>query len=231
MRNSFYYILPVILFFFVWYPLCAYSSREIVKTVEAEGTSLVSADDREPARDRAIDDSMKRAVERIIYLFISEDVAQENFDAINDNIYSKSQDYIQDYRILKEGMEKDLYRVSVQATLSVRDIKDDLAMLGILTDERWPEEDATAVVVKIVVSGIEKYSHFRMLRETLETDIQGVDAVHLRRMESGVAVMDVDMQGNAAGLANVLTWRKFGDFSLYITDVTLGVIDLNMVKE
>ncbi|MBN2538990.1 MAG: hypothetical protein JXB09_02955 [Deltaproteobacteria bacterium] len=191
----------------------------------------MSADGRAPARDRAIDDSMKRAVERILYLFISEDVAQENFDAINDNIYSKSQDYIQDYRILREGMDNDLYRVKVRATLSVRDIEDDLAMLGILTDERWPDGDATAVVVKIVVSGIEKYSHFRMLRETLETDIQGVDAVYLRRMESRVAVMDVDMQGNAAGLANVLAWREFGEFSLYITDVKPGVIDLNMVKE
>ncbi|MBW2648992.1 MAG: hypothetical protein JRC53_04115 [Deltaproteobacteria bacterium] len=50
-------------------------------------------------------------------------------------------------------------------------------------------------------------------------------------MGSDVAVMDVDIQGNAAGLANELTLRKFGDFSLYVTDINPGVIGLNMVKE
>ncbi len=230
MRNSFYYTLPAILFFFVFYPLCAYSSSDTIG-IETEGTCLVSGGDRAPARNSAINDSMRRAVKRIVYMFVSEDVAEKNFDAINNNIYSKSRDYIRDYRILREGMENDLYSVRVRVTLSVRDIKDDLEMLGVLTDRWQPEEDATAVIVEVVVSGIEKYSHFRMLRETLETDIKGVDTVHLRRMESGVAVMNVDMHGNAAGLANELTLREFGDFSLYVTDINPGVIELNMMEE
>ena len=217
------------MFFFVFYPLCAYSSPDTIG-IETEGTCLVSGGDRAPARDNAIDDSMRKAVERIVCMFVSEDVAEENFDVINDNIYSKSQDYIRDYRILREGMENDLYSVRIRVTLSVMDIKDDLKMVGVLTDEWKPEEDAMTVI-EVVVSGIEKYSYFRMLRETLETDIKGVDAVHLRRMGSGVAVMDVDMQGNAVGLANELTLREFRDFSLYITDINPGVIGLNMVKE
>ncbi|MBW2543887.1 MAG: hypothetical protein JRD43_00150 [Deltaproteobacteria bacterium] len=230
MRSSFYYALPAILLFFVFYPLCAYSSPDTIG-IETEGTCLVSGGGRAPARDSAIDDSMRKAVERIVCMFISEDVVEENFDAINDNIYSKSQDYIQDYRILREGVENDLYNVRVRVSLSVGDIKDDLEMLGVLTDEWHPEEGATAVIVKVVVSGIEKYSHFRMLRETLETDMKWVDTVHLRRMESGVAVMDVDMQGNAAGLANELALKEFKGFSLSITDINPGVIELNMVKE
>ncbi|MCK4534896.1 MAG: hypothetical protein KAT81_05135, partial [Syntrophobacterales bacterium] len=168
---------------------------------------------------------------RIVYMFVSEDVAEKNFDAINNNIYSKSRDYIRDYRILREGMENDLYSVRVRVTLSVRDIKDDLEMLGVLTDRWQPEEDATAVIVEVVVSGIEKYSHFRMLRETLETDIKGVDAVRLRRMGSDVVVMDVDIQGDATGLASKLIVKDFKDFSLYVTNVSPDIIELNLVKE
>ncbi len=231
MKNLFYCALPAILCFLVLYPLCAYSSRDIVKTVEAEGSALVSAEGNEPARDRAINDSMKKAVERILYLFIAEDVAQENIEAIDDTIYSKSRSYIRDYRVLREGTENDFYRVRVRITLSVSEIKDDLERLGLLTDTWGVEEDAPAVVVRVVVHGIEEYSHFRMLKETLETDIQMVNAVHLRKMEWGVAEMDVGMKGSAAGLANALTWREFEDFSLYINDVRADFVGLDMVKE
>ncbi|MBW2631514.1 MAG: hypothetical protein JRC90_07100 [Deltaproteobacteria bacterium] len=230
MKNSFYYILFATLFFFVFYPLCAFSSREIVKVVETEGTYVVSGGDRALARDHAIDDSMRKAVQLVVCMFISEDVAVENSDVIDDNIYSKSEDYIQDYRILKEGMEDGLYRVRVRVSLSVGDIKNALEMLGVLTDEWQPEEHITMVVV-VMVSGIEKYGDFRVFRETLETGIKGVDAVRLRRMGSGVAVMDVDIQGNATGLASKLTWKDFKGFSLYVTDVTPDIIELNIVKE
>ena len=230
MRNSFYYILFAVLFFFVFYPLCAFSDREIVKVVETEGTYVVSGDDRAPARGHAIDDSMRKAVQQVVYMLISEDVALENSNVIGDNIYSKSEGYIQDYRILKEGMEDGLYRVRVRITLSVGDIKDDLGMLGILTDEWQPEEHTTMVVV-VMVSGIEKCSDFKTLKKTLETKIKGVDAVRLRSMGSDVVVMDIDIQGNATGLASRLALKDFKDFSLYVTDVTPNIIELNMVKE
>ncbi|MEA1971297.1 MAG: hypothetical protein U9N37_06765 [Thermodesulfobacteriota bacterium] len=229
MKSSFYYILFATLFSFVFYPLCAFSSPNTIG-IETEGTYIVSGSDRAPARDYAIDDSMRKAVQLAVSMFISKDVAVENSNVIDDNIYSKSEDYIQDYRILKEGMEDGLYRVRVRVSLSVGDIKNSLGMLGVLADEWQPEEYITMVVV-VIISGIEKYGDFKMFRETLETGIKGVDAVRLRKMGSGVVVMDVDIQGNATGLANKLTLKDFKDFSLYVTDVTPDIIEINMVKE
>ncbi|MCD6487318.1 MAG: hypothetical protein J7K35_08340 [Syntrophobacterales bacterium] len=230
MKSSFYYILlPATLFFFVLYPLCAFSSPDTIR-IETEGTYVVSDGDRTPARDHAIDNSMRKAVRQAVLMLISEDVEADNADVIDDNIYSKSEDYIQEYRILKEGMEDDLYRVRVRVSLSVGDIKNDLGTLGVLTDEWQPEEYITMVVM-VMVSGIEKHSDFKMIRETLETDIKGVDAVRLRRMGSDVVVMDVDVQGDATGLANKLIVKDFKDFSLYVTDVTPDIIKLNLVKE
>ncbi|MEA3487390.1 MAG: hypothetical protein U9R20_07010 [Thermodesulfobacteriota bacterium] len=229
MKSSFYYILFAALFFFVFHPLCAFSSPDTIG-IETEGTYVVSGGDRALARDHAINDSMRRAVQRVVDMLISADVAVENFDVIDDNIYSKSESYIQDYRILKEGMEDGLYRVRVRVSLSVGDIKNDLGMLGVLIDEWQPEECMTMVVV-VMVSGIEEYGDFRTIRETLETDIKGVDAVRLRRMGSDVVVMDVDIQGDATGLASKLIVKDFKDFSLYVTNVTPDIIELNLVKE
>ncbi len=229
MRNSFYCILFAVLFFFVFYPLSVFSSSDIIG-IETEGTCVVFGGDRAPARDHAIDDSMRKAVQQVVFMLISEDVAIENSDIIDDNIYSKSEDYIQDYRILKEGLEDGLYKVRVRVSLSVGDIKNALGMLGVLTDE-WQAEEYMTMVIVLMVSGIEKYGDFKTFRETLETGTRGVNVVCLRRMGSGVAVMDVDIQGNATGLANELTLKDFKDFSLYVTDVTPDIIKLNMVKE
>ena len=118
----------------------------------------------------------------------------------------------------------------MRATLSVGDIKDDLGRLGVFTAVRQPEESAMVVVV-VMVSGIEKYSDFKTLREILETDIKGVDAVRLRRMGPDAVVMDVDIQENAAGFSNELALKDFKDFSLYVTNATPDIIELNMVKE
>jgi len=230
LKNSFCYIVFTVLFFFMFYPLCVYAGREIVEVVETEGTSAVYGNDSAPARDSAIGDSMRRAVERMVGMLISEETATNSADTLNDNIYPKYQDYIRDYRILQEGIENGLYRVRVRATLSVMDIRRDLEKLGVLTGE-WQPGYGTTAVIGVVVRGIEKCGDFKTLRERLETDIKGVDAVHLRRMGSGVAVMDVEMQGDASILANELQLEQFRNFSLYVTQITRDTIELNMAKE
>ncbi|MEA2014509.1 MAG: hypothetical protein U9N38_04290 [Thermodesulfobacteriota bacterium] len=230
LKVSFCCIMFAIMFSFLLHPLGVYADRNVVEVVETEGACTVYGNDRMTARDNAIDDSMRKAVERVVCKYISENVAIENADVINDKIYSKPEGYIQDYSILKEDMADGLYRVRVRVSLSVGDIKNSLGMVGVLADEWQPEEYITMVVV-VIISGIEKYGDFKMFRETLETDIKGVDAVRLRKMGSGVVVMDVDIRGNAAGLARELTLREFGDFSLDLINNDPDVIELNMVKE
>lgn len=218
------------LFFFAFYPLCVYADRELVQVVETEGVCAVYGNDRAPAQDGAISDSMRRAVERVVGILISEEVAAENEDALNDDIYPQYKNYIRDYKILQEGIENGLCRIRIRATLSVMDIKRDLEKLGVLTGE-WQPENGTTAVVRVVVRGIEKYGDFKTLRERLETDVRGVDAVHLRRMGSGVAMMDVEMQGDASILANELQLKKSGNFALYVTKITRDTIEFNMAKE
>jgi len=228
LKNSCWYIVSAVLFFFVLYPLCVHASSDTIG-IETEGTSVVYGDDRAPARDSAIANSMKKAVERVVGMLISEEVATENADTLNNTVYPKYKDYIRDYRILEEDVKDNLCRVRVRITLRVMDIKHDLEKLGVLISEWQPEYGTT--VIEVVVRGIEKYGDFNVLRERLETDIGGVDAVHLRRMGSGVAVMNVEVQGDASLLANNLQLKEFRNFSLYVTKITRDTIELNMAKE
>lgn len=233
MRNSFYYIVLAALFFFIFHPLCAFSSTDTLR-IQTEGTCVVSGGDSAQIRDRAINDSMKKAVQQAVEMLIPEDVAVENAAVIDTNIYSKAEAYIQDYRILEEGIEEGiqetLYRVMVRITLSVGDLNSDLAALGVVKDG-WQTEALTTTTVTVVVRGIEEYSDFNMLRKTLETGIQKVNAVHLRKIGSDVVVIDVNIQGNASDLAGTLILKDFKEFLLYVTEVTPDRIELNMVKE
>lgn len=230
LKSPLCYIASATLLFFVLYPLSVCASQEPVRVVETEGTCVVYGNDRAPARDRAIDDSMRKAVERVVLFLTSEEAVSEHADVLNDAIYPKYQDYMRDYRILWENMENGLCRVRVRATLSVIDIRRDLKKLGVLADEWRPEYGASAVI-GVVVRGIGTYGDFKVLRERLEKDVGGVDAVHLRRMGPGMAVMDVEMRGDAFMLANTLQLNEFRNFSLCVTEITRNTIEFNMIKE
>jgi len=229
LKNSWRYIVSAALLVFALDPSYACAGPDTIG-IETEGTCAVYGDDKTPARENAIGDSMKKAVERVVLLLTSEEVVAEHADALKAGVYPKYQGYIRDYRILEEGVEDGLYRIRMRATLSVTDVKRDLERLGVLTGE-WQPESGNTAVVGVVIRGIGKYGDFKMLRDRLETDIRGVDAVHLRRIGPGVAVMDVEMQGDASTLANELRLKEFRDFSLYVTQVTRDTIELTMAKE
>lgn len=208
-------------------PVCVQSSQEIVRVVEAEGVSIVYGNDEVAAREEAIRDSMRKAVEQVVEMLISEEVASKNIDILGVTIYTKHQDYIRDYQILQEDIEDGRYRIRMRATLSLLDMRRDLELLGILQEGGEISTD-TRTVVHVTVRGIERCGDFKILRETLETDIPGIHTVSLRRIGLGVADLDVEVQGNSSLLAKGLQLKEFGNFSLYLIQMTDDTLELNM---
>lgn len=205
----------------------AWSSQEVVRVVEAEGASVVFGHDEMSAREEAIHDAMRKAVEHVAEMLIPEEVLWENRGVLGVTIYTKYQDYIRDYQILQEGMADTRYQVRMRATLSLLDMRQDLEMLGFLEEGGLASSD-TKTVIRVTVRGIERCGDFRILREALGNDVRGVRAVSLRRMGSGVADFDVVVQGDAALLAKGLQLREFRDFSLYLIRMTDDTLELNM---
>lgn len=102
------------------------------QSVTAEGTAGILGGDQGLARDNAIRDAQRKAVEQAVGTMIASETLVENFQVLRDSIYSKSQGYIQKYDIVKEGAQKDLYNVSISATVAVGPLKNDLSALGLL---------------------------------------------------------------------------------------------------
>ncbi len=103
-----------------------------VEEMEADGADVIVNEDIALARNNAIKDSLRKTVEMAVGgLISSEDIAR-HFERINNTIYSKSQHYIQNYRIVEESIDDNLYTVHIKAAVSVGTIKGDLETLGLL---------------------------------------------------------------------------------------------------
>ncbi|MFQ5585627.1 MAG: flagellar assembly protein T N-terminal domain-containing protein [Thermodesulfobacteriota bacterium] len=106
------------------------------KTVQAKGMATISGGDSTIARDGAVSDALRKAVEQAVGTIVSADTMVENYQVLKDSIYTKSQGYVQSYRIVKEGrVGANLYQVVVDASVEVGSLKDDLDALGLLHQE------------------------------------------------------------------------------------------------
>jgi len=97
------------------------------KTVLVEGVGV--SDDRAKARDDAIADAQRRAVEVGVGLYVKSESLVRNFVLLSDSIYSHAEGYVASYDILSERHDGDECRVSIRARVRMGNIEDDLAVL------------------------------------------------------------------------------------------------------
>lgn len=102
-------------------------------TVDAIGTSVVSGGNTALARDAAIADALRKAVEQAVGTLIASDTMVENYQVLNDSVYTKTQGYVQRYNVINEGQTmQGMYQATVRATVALGRIKDDLNAMGLL---------------------------------------------------------------------------------------------------
>ncbi|MBD3168056.1 MAG: hypothetical protein GF307_01140 [candidate division Zixibacteria bacterium] len=118
---------------------CAFAQEQDEVTVAATGMGVVVAGDTGKARDEAVNDALRKAVEQAMGTMISAESIVKNSMTIEDKIYAKTQGYVRSFDIVKEGMSPNLpnvYEATINATVSAADLKNDLEALGILIDRK-----------------------------------------------------------------------------------------------
>jgi hypothetical protein len=102
------------------------------KSVTAEGVAAIQGNARDIARDAALEDAQKRAVEQAVGILIDSQTQVENFQLISDKILSQTKGYIKRYTIVGETVDSQLLRVRINAEVSLEKLTDDLTGIGIL---------------------------------------------------------------------------------------------------
>ncbi len=97
-----------------------------------EGVAAIIGGNTAVARDKAIDDALRKAVEQAVGTVISSDTMSENYKVIHDKIIAQTAGYVERYKILSEQPEGDLFRIRIQAEIGRANLMNDLRALGLL---------------------------------------------------------------------------------------------------
>jgi len=94
----------------------------------------------------------------------------------------------------------------------------------------WQREVSSVKVISVTIRDIMNYSDYVTLRDILKNETRGVKKVFQKRMKSGIAIMDVEIEGNALFLANELSAVNFDTFSLGIVCTDEDSLEVNIIK-
>ncbi len=122
------YIYPVVLLILITPFLCAQDITE----VQAEGVASLAGVAKDIARDKALENALRLAVEQAVGTLVESETVVENYQVLSDRIYTNSSGYVSSYDILSERSEDALYFVKVLAKVKTSGLSNDLAAIGLL---------------------------------------------------------------------------------------------------
>ena len=106
------------------------------KTVVVMGTGKIYQENSAKAREKAIAGSLVSAVDRVAVEIFPLESLVRNFQAFNEMIYSNTNKFIQNYKVLAEFPSTKNYRVMMEATVSISTLKKLMSSAGILLEEK-----------------------------------------------------------------------------------------------
>ena len=117
------------LIFALLFKQAAYAESQVVS---ATGVAPFSAGNEAKARDMAIQDAMRKAVEQAVGTMVAAETMVENYQLVRDSVLTKTQGYIQKYDVVNAGAKGNLYEVTISAAVAIENLKNDLSALGLL---------------------------------------------------------------------------------------------------
>jgi hypothetical protein len=118
----------------------------------AEGVAAVIGGNKAAARDKAIDDALRKAVEQAVGTVVSSDTMSNNYQIIHDKIIAQTSGYVKKYSILSEKAEADLFRIKIEAVIGKDNLMDDLRALGLLQELK--EKPKVMVLIDEEIGGL-----------------------------------------------------------------------------
>jgi len=104
--------------------------------VRVVGMATIHNDVVDIARDKAIDNALRNAVERVVGVMVTGSTEVENFQLKMDRILSESKGFVEKYLILSEKREKDNYEVNIEAEVGAGKLQDRLQAMELVINRK-----------------------------------------------------------------------------------------------
>ncbi|NJN48166.1 MAG: hypothetical protein HC808_18690 [Candidatus Competibacteraceae bacterium] len=100
-------------------------------TVTVQGEALIDHD-LPQARKRALQEAFSAALTQLLGAYLSAESYTRNYESLERGVYSKTQGYVKDYQVVHEAVTEGVLALTVQVTVTIEDVQDDLNALGIV---------------------------------------------------------------------------------------------------
>jgi hypothetical protein len=182
--------------------------RERTQVLETEGIAVVIGSDLARARDGAIRDALQKAVMGVTGQWLPTQDAERKYEILRERIYDRAEEYTQDFRILFEISDQDIYSVTVRATVFSDRIRKDLQELALINP---PAQNPSVTRIFLTIRGILTYSAYVRLRGLLKERIPGIREAVPREASWGLARFDIAAEGTVAAVAERLREKLGAD--------------------
>jgi len=162
--------------------------QDEAKQVIAKGMGAILAGDEVKAREDAISSALRNAVEQVVGTMLESDVLVENYQTVEDKIYTRTSGYVQQYDVISSNKQMDnVLEVTIKATVKLTDLKNDLQAIGVLISRKGKPRTMVLIDERNIA---EHYVQLAADLNTTETTIMNemmnmgfpfVDAVQAKR--------------------------------------------------
>jgi hypothetical protein len=153
------------------------------KQITADGVASIGSDPA-AARDKAIEDALRRAVEQAVGTMVESETAVENYKLLSDRIYSRSSGYVKNYNVLSEKQEGGLMRVTISADVSSGVLNNDLAGIGLLQRRMKYPRVMVSIIEDNILTTADYWNTYSVSTSQAES------TVNIRMKEKGFNIVD-----------------------------------------
>lgn len=168
------------IFFVIFLAISLYADGS--KTIIAEGRASLANVNAEIARERAIENALRAAVEEGTGIFLSSQSRSQNYQLISDNIIANSSGYVSEYKILSERQASGFYIIRVSAVVKTGNIERDLQAIGLLLERKN--------LPRLMVLVSESWQSHPLRDETPNRQTQAEAGIAAAFLEKGFLVID-----------------------------------------
>lgn len=174
------------------------------------GMGTILANDVAAARDQAIDDALRKAVQQALGTQIKSETLVQNFQLVDDQILSWSAGYVKKYDILREGRtQADTYEVQMRAEVDLAELRTDDDAVAALLEKENPR--VMVMIAEQNIGDTDRFRYFEVDLTAAETAIidvlrsknfEVVDAAQAKENQKRDEILSA-VEGNAKAAAAI----------------------------
>ncbi len=208
-------ILLLVIFLSGKMTLAQIEEKEVIGDGIAVGSSLAS-------RQEALNRALRNAIEKGVGVLIDSETMVQNFQLLDDKVYSQVKGYVKSYQIVDDNQGKEgFYRIKLKAIVALGSLRKDLKALNIIMEKKG--RPRIVIVFSETIDGLTQpgaLTQTSLEKAFLENDFPVVDKPQMEMIKARDVTLSYNDPSKAAALG-----RRYGAEVVIIGQATSDLVD------